>query len=95
MGFPVRLLPLLMSGSGLLQQMFTPTDPSQRPTLYMMNVVMLVFFYNLPSGLVLYWTVMNLLTALQQWLALREDGGPLQVAPVPSRVAGRAGRKVP
>ena len=75
MGFPVRLLPILMAGSGLLQQMFTPTDPSQRPTMYMMNVVMLVFFYNLPSGLVLYWTVMNLLTAAQQWMVLRQDSG--------------------
>ena len=36
---------------------------------------------------------MNLLTALQQWLALREDGGP---APVPSLVEGSkdGGRKV-
>ena len=75
MGFPIRLLPILMAGSGLLQQMFTPTDPSQRPTMYMMNVVMLVFFYNLPSGLVLYWTVMNLLTAAQQWMVLRQDSG--------------------
>ena len=64
-----------MAGSGLLQQRLTPTDPRQMPTMYMMNVMMLVFFYNLPSGLVLYWTVMNLLTALQQWLLLREDQG--------------------
>ena len=85
----------IMALSGVLQQRMTPTAPGQASTFYMMNVMMLVFFYNLPSGLVLYWTVMNLLTALQQWLALREDGGPLQVAPVPSRVAGRAGRKVP
>jgi YidC/Oxa1 family membrane protein insertase len=93
MGFPVRLLPLLMAGSGLLTQKLTPTDPRQASTMYLMNVVMVVFFYNLPSGLVLYWTVMNLLTALQQWLALREDGAP---APVPSLVEGSkdGGRKV-
>jgi len=72
--FPVRLLPLLMLGSGFLSQKLTPSDPRQLPTMYMMNVVMLVFFYNLPSGLVLYWTVMNLLTALQQWMVLRQDG---------------------
>jgi YidC/Oxa1 family membrane protein insertase len=72
-GFPLRLLPVLMAGSGLLQQRLTPTAPTQLPTMYMMNVMMLVFFYNLPSGLVLYWTVMNLLTALQQWLLLHED----------------------
>lgn len=72
-GFPIRLLPVLMLGSGLLAQMMTPSDPRQRPTMYMMNVVMLVFFYNLPSGLVLYWTIMNVLTALQQWMILRQD----------------------
>ena len=72
-GFPIRMLPLLMTASGFLTQALTPTDPSQRPTMYLMNVFMLVFFYNLPSGLVLYWTVMNLLTAAQQWLILRQD----------------------
>ncbi len=89
--FPIRILPILMAGSGLLQQMVTPTDPRQRTTMYMMNVVMLVFFYNLPSGLVLYWTVMNLLTALQQWMVLRQDGGPVVAtpAPVPVKVSGR------
>jgi len=69
------LLPLLMFGSGLLSQRFTPTDPRQLPTMYLMNAFMTVFFYNLPSGLVLYWTLMNALTAVQQWLVLREHGG--------------------
>jgi membrane protein insertase Oxa1/YidC/SpoIIIJ len=32
---------------------------------------------------VLYWTVMNLLTALQQWMVLRQDGH----APAASQVA--------
>jgi len=88
-GFPVRVLPILMAGSGLLQQMFTPTDPRQRPTMYMMNVVMLVFFYNLPSGLVLYWTVMNLLTALQQWMVLRQDSGPAVATAAVATASGR------
>ncbi|MGH7731384.1 MAG: membrane protein insertase YidC [Candidatus Eiseniibacteriota bacterium] len=81
-GFPIRLLPILMAGSGFLTQKLTPTDPRQASTMYLMNAVMVVFFYNLPSGLVLYWTVMNLLTALQQWLALREDGS----SPAPAGV---------
>ncbi len=91
-GFPVRLLPILMAGSGLLQQKLSPTDPRQQTTMYMMNAVMVVFFYNLPSGLVLYWTVMNLLTALQQWLVLRHDGGPALVA-APVAEEARAGGK--
>ncbi len=86
---PVRLLPLLMTASGLLSQKLTPTDPRQVTTMYLMNVVMLVFFYNLPSGLVLYWTVMNLMTALQQWLVLREDA---ETTPRPA-VAKKAAAK--
>jgi len=70
---PIRLLPILMLGSGILSQRLTPTDPRQLPTMYLMNAFMLVFFYNLPSGLVLYWTLMNLLTALQQWSVLYHD----------------------
>jgi len=93
--FPIRLMPVIMALSGFLQQRMTPTAPGQASTFYMMNVMMLVFFYNLPSGLVLYWTVMNLLTALQQWLALREDEGAALVVQAPSRVARRAGPKVP
>ena len=91
-GFPLRMMPVLMALSGLLQQKLTPTDPRQATSMYFMNVIMLVFFYNLPSGLVLYWTVMNLLTALQQWLALREDGGHRAPAAV-SPVAARGGAK--
>ena len=92
--FPIRLLPILMALSGLLLQRMTPTNPQQAPTAYMMNLMMLVFFYNLPSGLVLYWTVMNLLTALQQWLLLREDGPVASGAVVVAEAAvGGDGRR--
>lgn len=67
-GFPIRILPIIMFASSLLQQKLTPTDPRQVTTMYIMNVFMLVLFYNLPSGLVLYWTVTNLLTAIQQYI---------------------------
>jgi len=99
-GFPIRLLPILMAGSGFLTQKLTPTDPRQASTMYLMNAVMVVFFYSLPSGLVLYWTVMNLLTALQQWLALREDGtSPAAAAvevggPTPGGARTGGGQKV-
>lgn len=81
--FPVRLLPVLMAGTGLLQQKLTPMAPQQAPSAYLMNVMMLVLFYNaVPSGLVLYWTVMNVLTIAQQWLVLRGDSAPPQSAAV-------------
>jgi YidC/Oxa1 family membrane protein insertase len=74
-GFPIHLLPLIMAGTGFLQQKLTPTPAQQASTMYMMNFFMLFIFYGLPSGLVFYWTVMNLYTALQQWLAIRGDDG--------------------
>jgi len=75
--FSVHMLPIIMALTGLVSQRLTPTDPKQLPTMYMMNVMMLVFFYNMPSGLVLYWTVMNLMTAAQQWLVMREGDHPV------------------
>jgi YidC/Oxa1 family membrane protein insertase len=77
--FPIRLLPVLMAGSGFLLQKFTPTNPQQAPMQYMMNAFMLVLFYNLPSGLVFYWTVMNLASAFQQWMVLRQDSSAVVV----------------
>src|SRR5262249_2940331 len=70
---PIRLLPLLMLGSGLLSQRLTPTDPRQLPTMYPINAFMTVFFYNLPPGLRGSWTLMKLLTAVQQWIVLQQD----------------------
>jgi len=84
-GFPIRLLPLLMAGSGLLLQKLTPTNPQQAPTQYIMNLMFVVFFYNQPSGLVFYWMVMNVLSALQQWMVLRQDGPAVVVAPAGER----------
>ena len=73
--FSVHLLPIIMAGTGFLQQRLTPTPPQQASTMYLMNFFMLFLFYGLPSGLVFYWTVMNLYTSLQQWLAIRGDDG--------------------
>jgi YidC/Oxa1 family membrane protein insertase len=73
---PVRILPLLMYGSMVLQMRLTPGDPQQRTTMMLMNLVFLFLFYNLPSGLVLYWTVINLMTALQSWMIARGDTQP-------------------
>ncbi|OGF15740.1 MAG: hypothetical protein A2W00_01930 [Candidatus Eisenbacteria bacterium RBG_16_71_46] len=92
-GFPIRVLPILMAGSGFIQQWMTPTDPRQAPTMYMMNLFMLVFFYNLPSGLVLYWTVMNVLTALQQLMVLRQDGQVALPVAAPEEGGGKPGKR--
>lgn len=66
---PLRVLPLLMGASMVLQQKLSPTamDPAQaRMMLIMMPVMFTVLFYQFASGLVLYWLVSNLLGIAQQ-----------------------------
>jgi YidC/Oxa1 family membrane protein insertase len=95
---PIHILPVVMLGAMLLQQKMTPTDPRQASMGYMMTVMMTVFFYSLPSGLVLYWTVNSLMTAAQQWIMIREPhpiAVPVQSSPPASpgdRPPGRGSR---
>lgn len=65
---PTYILPLLMGASMFVQQKMTPAvgDPRQAKLMLMMPVVFTFMFLNLPSGLVLYWLVSNLLQILQQ-----------------------------
>lgn len=66
--FPIHLLPLIMAATQLAQPTMGPsTDSRQQMMKYMMPIFLLVIFYGLPSGLVLYWTVNNVATALQQY----------------------------
>jgi YidC/Oxa1 family membrane protein insertase len=67
-GFPVHAFPILMTGSTYFMQLQTPVAPQQRATMMLMPIMMLVFMYNFPSGVVLYWTVTNLISAVQQYL---------------------------
>jgi YidC/Oxa1 family membrane protein insertase len=65
---PTYVLPLLMGASMFVQQKMTPAmgDPRQAKMMLFMPVVFTFMFLNLPSGLVLYWTVSNVLQIAQQ-----------------------------
>ena len=66
---PFLVLPLLMGGSMLVQQRMTPSpgaDPMQARMFKFMPVIFTVLFLYVPSGLVLYWLVNNLLGIAQQ-----------------------------
>src|SRR6185295_17177239 len=67
-GFPIHLLPVIMTGSTYLMQSQTPVAPQQKTMMMLMPVMMLVFMYSFPSGVILYWTVNNILSAGQQYL---------------------------
>ena len=70
---PVNPLVLAMTVLMVIQQRMTPMsmDPAQKKMMVMMPVIMLLFLYDLPSGLTLYWTVSNLFSILQLWLQKR------------------------
>jgi len=73
-GNAFNLLPILMIGSMIWQQQLTPqttTDPMQAKIMYLMPIIFGFVFYNLPSGLVLYWLANNLLTIFHQLVIKR------------------------
>ncbi len=66
---PFYILPVLMGATMFLQTKLNPTppDPVQAKIMLYMPLVFSVMFLWFPAGLVLYWTVNNLLSIGQQW----------------------------
>ncbi len=73
-GIPFRILPLIMGVSWFISQKMTPVAPStgnenmqmQMKMMQFMPIIFTVMFWGLPSGLILYWTVSNILSIGQQ-----------------------------
>jgi YidC/Oxa1 family membrane protein insertase len=67
---PYYITPALMVITMFVQQAMTPTtvDPAQRRMFYIMPIVMGWVFKELPSGVVLYYLMQNVLTIIQQWI---------------------------
>jgi YidC/Oxa1 family membrane protein insertase len=100
----LRLLPLLMVASQLLSSKFT--QPSSAPQqggaqaklfMYVLPIVFLFILYDMPSGLVLYWTVQNILSTAQQvyinWLRKKKDAESGQT-PVLVKASAKPGDRV-
>ena len=70
LGSDLNILPLLMGLAMYYQTKVTPT-PSAGGQMAAMNtlmpLIMLFFFYNMPSGLVLYWLTNTILQVYQSW----------------------------
>ncbi|HNY71513.1 MAG TPA: membrane protein insertase YidC [Syntrophorhabdus sp.] len=66
---PIRILPLIMGITQVLQQKMTPTtaDPMQEKIMLLMPIVFTFLFWGFPSGLVLYWLVNNVISIAQQY----------------------------
>ncbi len=71
---PLYILPAIMMATMLLQVKLNPTppDPVQAKIMWIMPIGFGVMFFFFPAGLVLYWTVNNVLSISQQWVINRK-----------------------
>ena len=65
--------PILMGISMFIQQKLNPTppDPIQAKIFMFFPIFLTIILAPFPSGLVVYWTVNNILTITQQWVIMR------------------------
>jgi YidC/Oxa1 family membrane protein insertase len=100
----VSLLPLVMGGAMLLQSKMGATGmPATGPAAqqqfvmkWIMPIMMTFFFYQMPSGLVLYWTVNTLMSIVQQAQINRKLGPATAAArAVTPEIQGRSANGAP
>ena len=73
---PYFILPILMTGTSLLQTWLNPTppDPIQAKMMWIMPLIFSVMFFVFPAGLVLYWLTNNILSIAQQYVINKRLG---------------------
>jgi YidC/Oxa1 family membrane protein insertase len=66
---PFYVLPVIMGASMFIQTKMNPAppDPVQAKVMLILPLVFSVMFFFFPAGLVLYWTMQNILGICQQW----------------------------
>jgi YidC/Oxa1 family membrane protein insertase len=66
---PIYILPVLYAATMFIQTKLNPqpADPVQAKVMLYMPLIFAVFFFFVPSGLVLYWLAQNLITIAQQF----------------------------
>jgi len=82
--FSLRILPLATLATQFLMQKMTPTttaDPQQQRIMMIMPLMFIPIFWNVASGLVLYWLTGNVVGIVQQWFFNRTMG----MAPQPAK----------
>ena len=93
--FSLRILPVVLVGTGFLLQKMTPTptqgDPNQQKMMQFMPLMMGFFFWSASSGLVLYWLTGNLVGIAQQWF-FNTTAGPVEAVAAKKAIA-KDGRK--
>jgi YidC/Oxa1 family membrane protein insertase len=92
LGRTFNLLPLLMGAAMLWQSRLSPSPAATGPAAqqqaimrWAMPIMMTVFFYKVPSGLVLYWLVNTVLSVWQQVMINRSYAPAAAVSTEPAK----------
>src|SRR5579871_3016209 len=92
---PIKILPIAMIVTQFLSTKMMPTpsaDPSQQRMMMLMPLIFGFMFYNLPSGLVLYYVTGTLVSMGQQWFLKHTETAQeaaRSVLPAPKKKNGR------
>ena len=70
----IGIWPILMGASMWVQQKINPApvDPIQAKIFALFPLFLTVILASFPSGLVVYWTINNILTIAQQWVIMKK-----------------------
>jgi YidC/Oxa1 family membrane protein insertase len=70
----IGIWPILMGLSMFVQQKLNPApaDPIQAKIFMFFPIFLTIILASFPSGLVVYWTVNNILTIAQQWVIMKK-----------------------
>lgn len=96
-GFPINLLPLIMGVTMFFQMSMMPVsptaDPMQQKIFKFLPFIFLIFLYTFSAGLVLYWTVQNILTIVQQKITNLQMDREANATPVVEHQNSRFAKK--
>jgi YidC/Oxa1 family membrane protein insertase len=84
----IKILPLAMIATQFILQKMTPStspDPAQQRIMLLMPLMLGFMFYNVSSGLVLYWLTGNVVGIAQQWFFNRLAPAPVAVQKPPQK----------
>ena len=87
---PTFITPVLMGATMFWQQKMMPStaDPVQQKMFLVLPIFFTFTFLWMPSGLVLYWLMSNVLAIGQQYLTTRMIGAPARVVPAKAPARG-------
>jgi len=88
---PLYITPIFMGATMFLQQKMTPVagDPRQAKMMMFLPVIFTALFLSFPSGLVIYWTVNNVLTIAHQYFLNKRMEDPVVVSDEAAPKAGK------